>query len=88
SGQGETLHARRSGSPHAPWKAGGRSETKRSLPLLHTNKKQDRKTLYQTIRSNQNSPSYKKNHILYPKPNFFKHLVIQNLKLFVSLVEL
>ncbi|KML34608.1 hypothetical protein VL12_04280 [Rossellomorea marisflavi] len=35
SGQGETLQARRSGSPHAPWKAGGRSETERSN-LLHT----------------------------------------------------
>ena len=29
SGQGETLQACRSGSPHAPWKAAGRSETKR-----------------------------------------------------------
>jgi hypothetical protein len=27
SGQGETLQACRSGSPHAPWKAGGRSGT-------------------------------------------------------------
>ena len=35
SGQGETLQACRSGSPHAPWKAGGRSETERSN-LLHT----------------------------------------------------
>ncbi|MEW4288777.1 hypothetical protein [Rossellomorea marisflavi] len=33
SGQGETLQARRSGSPHAPWKAGGRSETERFLHL-------------------------------------------------------
>ncbi|WP_367038407.1 hypothetical protein [Rossellomorea marisflavi] len=34
SGQGETLQARRSGSPHAPWKADGRSETERLLPLF------------------------------------------------------
>ncbi|MBV6684368.1 hypothetical protein KV679_11675 [Bacillus sp. JRC01] len=33
SGQGETLQACRSGSPHAPWKAGGRSETERTPDL-------------------------------------------------------
>ncbi len=33
SGQGETLQAYQSGSPHAPWKAGGRSGTKRTDPL-------------------------------------------------------
>ncbi len=31
SGQGETLQACRSGSPHAPWKAGGRSGTERPI---------------------------------------------------------
>ncbi|MEW4221255.1 hypothetical protein [Rossellomorea marisflavi] len=30
SGQGETLQACRSGSPHAPWKAGSRSGTERT----------------------------------------------------------
>ncbi len=36
SGQGETLQACRSGSPHAPWKAGGRSGTERTLSHPYT----------------------------------------------------
>ncbi|MEW5571679.1 hypothetical protein, partial [Rossellomorea marisflavi] len=39
SGQGETLQACRSGSPHAPWKAAGRSGTKRTIPFFIPHKK-------------------------------------------------
>ncbi|WP_142245881.1 hypothetical protein [Rossellomorea marisflavi] len=39
SGQGETLQACRSGSPHAPWKAAVRSETERTIPFFTPHKK-------------------------------------------------
>ncbi|MEW5568419.1 hypothetical protein [Rossellomorea marisflavi] len=41
SGQGETLQACRSGSPHAPWKAGDRSGTERSKPSFTPQLKKD-----------------------------------------------
>ncbi|MGX1262949.1 hypothetical protein RKD55_000753 [Rossellomorea marisflavi] len=39
SGQGETLQACRSGSPHAPWKADVRSGTEQTIPFFTPNKK-------------------------------------------------
>ncbi|WP_442636818.1 hypothetical protein [Rossellomorea marisflavi] len=39
SGQGETLQACRSGSPHAPWKVAIRSGTEQTIPFFTPHKK-------------------------------------------------
>ncbi|WP_430495383.1 hypothetical protein, partial [Rossellomorea marisflavi] len=48
SGQGESLQARRSGSPHAPWKTDNRSETEQSRLHHILNTKEDGDSLFQS----------------------------------------